>query len=1389
MKRLLFSLLVFGSVTCWALQSPGQILFKTTAPLDIKGTKTGLNAFDNFLTEKQVQDVKPINGMPGGVYYSAHLATMPDNSFLNDAVFPGVVYMQPNYLRTLHLYPNDALYNQQVSYVSEVEGAWNYSTGSPLIKVGIVDSGVLINHPDLQANIWTNTGEIPNNGIDDDHNGYIDDVHGWDFADAPEMAETALGDYLDQDNDVDDENFHGTHVAGIIGAVGNNGIGVAGVCWNVTLVPLRAGFRTTGGQGFLQDDDAAAAIIYAVDNGCKVINMSWGDVAYAPIIADACEYANARGVVLVASAGNVPGADISYPARLSCVISVGSVSKGKVLSGFSSYGPDLDLVAVGERVLSTYKMDAGEQYFMQDGTSMSAPYVTGGAALLLSLHPELNPQEVRSWLLNSAEDLEPKGFDPKTGHGLLNTKQLLETANPPFVEITSPPDQLGINSTIPIMGSVYGTSFFRYSVCYASLSDPNVMGWYDVTTHRSQPEFYTNEVHNGQIAEFYVPESFPEGKYLIRVQYEKVQNNTMKYNYFRIVEVDHSAPILVPQSLEAFTRYEGSDLRYYVAAGFDENVRGELLVTDAVGDMHHVFSTTIDSIQVWALPSSIPEGYVKISFSVRNAAGLYYNSQEYPNFVNVHYDLIPSHGFEKQELGSPRRPIGRSYDFDHNGVAEYIAMDLPNSGYGTVKVYEPYANGHIEKHSFDQAFWPLDIGNTNNIGGKELLLIIGDTAYLWETSLTDTYPNPNLAIWSDTSITGGILNDYDSDGQTEIMVVKNLPTERVIQTYKRSSNGMMTPRATLSNPTTTYVRNNFVPTIIVDNLDGDGFKDVLCADTDGDVLVYEMLNTTTAELRWNKRLPVMNTYSLAVGDFDGNGTKDFIVGGYSSNTLDPNMNFWYFEGFTKQSNDHYASMGMVMFNEVSSQNSITAADLDHDGKDEIVLAISPNLYVMKYQNGKFVPTFHGDSFRNYNVSTWEDPEGTIRILANVAAADDSSRAVQWNPQEPFTGPNTPANLHAVPTGDSSILITWVASGAPSYRLYMKDEAETLSFIDLDTTSFTQEGLTPGARYSFAIAARNPAFSPPESILSDWVTAVPMPAPEVESIQMVGARTLRISFSQKMPPDFINVNYYFLSNGMGYPISANNLYDRKAIQLRYRTPFPAIDSLFVMRFNNLIGETGVPLAVSSVTFPYLPDILAPSIVKAYVLPSKKDVAIEFSEELDPASISYLPNYSLTLPQNDIANHLVSASLDGSILTLSFATALKLSNSPYFIETNNVTDLAGNLVSAQGKIARITLAAVDNLKDLKVFPNPITHDHYPEARFIGFPPGKKGHINIYNSAGDLVFKSALGPFDPFMNNLTFIWNLKNNDNMDVSSGIYFYVVDMDGEFKKGKLAIIR
>lgn len=266
---------------------------------------------------------------------------------------PDVLYAEPNYRYRLQAIPNDTDMTSLWGLVNtgqrvygttgtadadmDADRAWNLETGSADVVVAVVDSGVDVAHPDLAANIWTHPNET-NNGVDDDGNGYIDDIHGWDF--------------VENDNQPIDSHGHGTHVAGIIGAVGNNGIGSAGVCWRVNIMPLR--FITAADYGTTAD--AIQAIEYADDNGADVINLSWGGPDYSQALKDAIDAADALVVCAVGNeGGNLDDVPL-YPASYDSanILSVAASDADDHPAWFTNYSDSLaDVAAPGTNIYST----------------------------------------------------------------------------------------------------------------------------------------------------------------------------------------------------------------------------------------------------------------------------------------------------------------------------------------------------------------------------------------------------------------------------------------------------------------------------------------------------------------------------------------------------------------------------------------------------------------------------------------------------------------------------------------------------------------------------------------------------------------------------------------------------------------------------------------------------------------------------------------------------------------------------------------------------------------------------------------------------------------------------------------------------------------------------
>ena len=274
--------------------------------------------------------------------------------------------------------------------------AWNVTTGSQAVVVGVIDTGIDYTHPDLAANIWTNPGEIAGNGIDDDANGFVDDVHGYDFA--------------NNDGDPMDDHGHGTHVSGTIGAVGGNGTGVTGVSWNVSLMALK--FLDASGSGW--DSDAIRAVNYATmmrttyDVDVGVTNNSWGGGSYDAGLLDAINAGGSAGIMFVAAAGNSGlNADTlpSYPAAYDspAIVSVAATDNADSLAWFSNYGrTSVDLAAPGVNIISTLP---GNRYGMLSGTSMATPHVSGVAALALAVDPSLTVAQLKGRLLDHVDPI------------------------------------------------------------------------------------------------------------------------------------------------------------------------------------------------------------------------------------------------------------------------------------------------------------------------------------------------------------------------------------------------------------------------------------------------------------------------------------------------------------------------------------------------------------------------------------------------------------------------------------------------------------------------------------------------------------------------------------------------------------------------------------------------------------------------------------------------------------------------------------------------------------------------------------------------------------------------------------------------------------------------
>lgn len=344
------------------------------------------------------------------------------------SALPGVRAADPDQLLQVEAVPNDPTFSQQSALTKiSAPAAWDRSTGTGQTIVAIIDSGADYTHPDLAANIWVNGGEVAGNGRDDDGNGYVDDVRGWDFA--------------NNDNAPLDDNRHGTHIAGIIGAVGNNGVGVTGINWRTRIMPLK--FLNGSGSGLTSN--AVRAVDYAVRHGAKVINASFGGGNLDAALSAAIGRARDAGVIFVAAAGNTGANNDTtafYPANYvrtyDNVVTVAASDANDNLPGFSNRGGQtVTLAAPGVSVRSTLPNGG---YGSLSGTSMAAPHVAGAIALLWDSNPSLTYRQVID-RLKASVDVAPGLIGQTMTGGRLNVGRLLggNTTSPPATPPTTPP--------------------------------------------------------------------------------------------------------------------------------------------------------------------------------------------------------------------------------------------------------------------------------------------------------------------------------------------------------------------------------------------------------------------------------------------------------------------------------------------------------------------------------------------------------------------------------------------------------------------------------------------------------------------------------------------------------------------------------------------------------------------------------------------------------------------------------------------------------------------------------------------------------------------------------------------------------------------------------------
>jgi subtilisin family serine protease len=414
--------------------APGVVLVGlkqgVSASIGVLGAQVTDPSLSSTFTKLGVQDIEPVfstatsssltpnaSSTDFDLSHIYRLRLSPDADVLRIVqdlnAHPAVQYAEPDYLAHIIAIPNDPEYSSQWGLAKiNAPVAWDVVTGTTDVVIAIIDAGIDVTHPDLSGQLWQNPGEIVGNGIDDDNNGYVDDIHGWSL--------------VNNNADLSDNTGHGTEVAGIIAATTDNGVGIAGVCWQCRLMVV----KVVQPGGVANYSDIAAGVAYAAQKGAKVINISLGGNSDSITLKTAIANA-AQTAMVVAGAGNENGSALFYPAAYDdYVLAVAGTTQTDSKVGTSNYGMWVDVSAPGEAITTTF---SGSSYGSSSGTSMAAPFAAGLAGLLRSQHPDWSPNQVRATIIHTANNIDSlnPSYAGKLGSGRINAQAAVnETPQP-----------------------------------------------------------------------------------------------------------------------------------------------------------------------------------------------------------------------------------------------------------------------------------------------------------------------------------------------------------------------------------------------------------------------------------------------------------------------------------------------------------------------------------------------------------------------------------------------------------------------------------------------------------------------------------------------------------------------------------------------------------------------------------------------------------------------------------------------------------------------------------------------------------------------------------------------------------------------------------------------
>lgn len=1255
--------------------------------------------------------------------------------------------------------PNDPYFPKQW-YYNKIKALDALSFASQdTILIGIIDTGIDFNHPDLFKSIYYNHGEIGldsqgkdkrSNGIDDDGNGFIDDYFGYDFVNRYKVTNDT-NDFGIRDNFPMDEHGHGTSVAGVIAATMNNFKGIAGINPYAKLLNLRAFDK----KGNANEDDVVAAIIYAVKMGCKVINMSFGDDKYSLLLRDIIKFAYQKGVILVASAGNTSSVYPHYPSSFQEVISVGASDENDNLASFSNYGYPIDLLAPGTNIYTT---TLNKQYDYMNGTSFAAPIVSAVVGLLKAKFPNLTPNEIKNILKITADDIGIPGTDYKTGAGQINALNALKYNPSGVFEIISPKQDFTYsNDTILISYSIFYPSYNTHSI-YLGVGE-NPQNWLPIIINKQQQGF----------------------------------NIQQKLSTKELIDTSYTLKFIINTATSTFENYVNFNIS-----------KNKIKITPLFIAPINSGSNIGFAISAYTNKKAIIKVYYRKKFqqSFNSIVLTPYNNLSFKQ--NLHFGKIIDNNFSNSsiEIYFEATDENQSYINDNNG--KFFTINLPDREF-------PKQANTVLNLPFE-GFYSTPIIFQNE---KIYIGYSGNTSYFFKLN------NSTLSILDSLPLKINVIDDLDNDGKLEIigrnstafLIFKQFdPTklkfykfyedinsyfpaaiidinndkskeifmrtkDTLYSVFTLSNNGLQKIADLYNFSKPKFFTNTFrTPEIAIGDINNDGKYEIFAIDGDGDILCWQYDNSKFNKLFYyetqfysqgnitikdNKLVYITHTENSDVVPLYLLSTLEFIQPTKLQENIinifyDENRDFLLNNDIGLKFINNYLSLSLpnefYIFNKSIIENTApltSTYDIVSNEYDNIFQNNNTTnnlLYFNNINNGKFY------LFEDNNTLQFTENFNKTTYLKKI---DLDKYQI--------------TDIQITQLNDTLINLTWQPL-TDSIYIFKSYDQKNWQIIQLSNTN----------NYDDTVKNKTIYYSISTSKYLQTIHQITLLPPTlITRINTETTGTLFIEFNNPIDIQNINIDNIIL-NDANIKISSIAKANNKTLIINFIKYQPNVNYQIIKL--DIIDVNSRKYTFNNINFNFPKEPIKnvkfystqTKIISDYIVEIKFNKAIDILKTEKNININFIP--SNTVDAINIKDSSLTINVKGKPLSVVGLNTKIIINGLISIDNDTLSTYANQIYLSP---------TYDKSKDIVVFPNPVITKKHNKLVFSNLPDG----YIIYILGIDGSLQQTLEGKSSYLE-----WDLKNKENHSINTGIYIYKIYSNNslsnnELKTGKIAIIK